>query len=88
MIYVDTTRPGDKEVSGVGPGTLETNSDGTVSVKLSSGYFSLDAFGNVYTDKAEAHGDESFLLTTDKRALVSISTFAGYKVRILPLVDA
>lgn len=89
MKYVDTTRPNDPQQTGAGPGTLITVSGG-VALKMADGtFFSYDSGGNV-SYKAAVGPDETFLLTQDGKALISLNDFQAtpHRVRILPLVDA
>lgn len=89
MKYVDTTRPNDAQQTGAGPGTLVTVPGG-VALKMADGtFFSYDSQGNV-SYKPTVGPDETFLLTNDGKALVSLNDFQAtpHRVRILPLVDA
>lgn len=77
MMYVDISQP---LIDGV-EGDRVTNDNGTVSVKTAQGYLSVDSGGQLHY--APAIGpDEQFVDTNG--VLVSINTFAGTKIKLLP----
>jgi hypothetical protein len=76
-MFVDVTKPLIDAVQG----DEVQNDDGSVSVKCAAGYLSVDAFGTV-SFKPEINGDEKFTKVGD--CLVSINTFSGTKIKLLP----